>query len=118
MKMKYILTGALGLLLASSAFADKFPSQQSSVKDLLWGKYDVAYPAEFRMIISDKSVSYDAFTKFKSEYGSVIVHPESTITPGTPVKYHVQVLPDTYKLIDMQVISDQEYQTLNQKSRD
>lgn len=115
MNLKKLFGIALCLLMSQVAFADKFPSSLSTSEQLFWGVFDTMHPSQSSIIISDTAMAYDSFTKFKSLSGSLIDHPENNIDPGTPVKYHVLVLPGSFKLIDVQVISDEEYKTLNKQ---
>jgi hypothetical protein len=109
----------LTLIMGFSAFAwaDSMPTPQSTTADVFWGKLNAIYADEQRVVISDTSYDFDSRSQFFDQNGSPILLSSETNTPSDlPVTFHVIVLSDGYRLIDLRMISATEYDSLESHS--
>lgn len=101
----------------SSAVADSMPNTHSTSGELFWGKLNAIYPAEQRLVISDKSIQFTPEASFYDASGNLSMAAELKFNNNPPVEFHVYSSAVDLRLIELHIISASEFDALEQQAR-
>jgi len=100
----------------SAVQAELMPTPQSTSNQLFWGKLNAYYPDEQRVVISDVSMSIDTHTQLLGINGTALADSNSQLDQNPPVVFHVYPLTDGYRVIDVQLISEADFDQLESQT--